>query len=241
MSGTTLKALFTVLATLAAWSVWAQQPADTKVDDLPLVEVPAPNSNTETLCVIVSGDGGWAAIDKGISAALAKQGIPVVGLNALKYFWSARTPDQSAKDLERILRHYLAAWKKQKVLLVGYSFGADVIPFMATRLPDDLRKQVALVAVLSASPNATFQFHFSDWLPGPTAKSEYPTKPEIEKLKGPKVLCICGAEDTDCVCADLAPEAAHVIRLTGAHHFDRDYDVLAKMILDELKPHAEGV
>ena len=139
MSGTTLKALFTVLATLAAWSVWAQQPADTKVDDLPLVEVPAPDSNTDTLCVIVSGDGGWAAIDKGISAALAKQGIPVVGLNALKYFWSARTPDQSAKDLERILRHYLAAWKKQKVLLVGYSFGADVIPFMATRLPDDLR------------------------------------------------------------------------------------------------------
>ncbi len=214
----------------------AQDDTSSKVDDLPLIEVPASDPAADILCIIVSGDGGWATIDKSMSASFAKQGVAVVGLNSLKYFWSARTPDQASKDLGRILRHYFAAWKKQKAVLVGYSFGADVIPFMASRLPDELRKQVSLVAMLSASPNATFQFHFSDWLPGASSKSEYPTKQEVEKLKGTKVLCVYGEDDTDCVCPQLGPESAKVVRLPGSHHFDRNYDSLTAMILKESKP-----
>ena len=208
----------------------------TKVDDLPLVEVPAADATSDTLCVIISGDGGWAAIDKGVSASMAKQGIPVVGLNSLKYFWSARTPEQASKDLVRILRHYFATWHKDKAVLVGYSFGADVIPFMASRLSEDLRSRISLVALLGASPNATFQFHFTDWLPGASSKSDYPTKTEVEKLKGTKVLCVYGEEDTDCLCPQLSPESAKSVRLPGSHHFDRDYDSLAAMILKERTP-----
>ena len=206
---------------------------DSDVDDLPLIEVAAPDSTGNVLCVIISGDGGWAAIDKGISASMADQGVPVVGLSSFRYFWSARTPDQASKDLARILRHYFAAWHKEKAILTGYSFGADVIPFMASRLPDDLRSKIALVALLGASPNATFQFHFSDWLPGNWSKGNHPTKPEVEKLKGIKVLCVYGEDDSDCLCPQLAPETAKAVRLPGSHHFDRDFDALAALILKE--------
>jgi type IV secretory pathway VirJ component len=89
------------------------------------------------------------------------------------------------------------------------------------------------VALLGASPNATFEFHFSDWLPGKWSKSDYPTKPEVEKLKGIKVLCVYGEDDTDCLCPQLAAETAKVVRLPGSHHFDRDYDALATLILKE--------
>jgi len=38
----------------------------------------------------------------------AENGVSVVGLNSLNYFWKERTPEEAAKGLERILRHYLA-------------------------------------------------------------------------------------------------------------------------------------
>jgi type IV secretory pathway VirJ component len=42
-----------------------------------------------------------------------------------------------------VIRQYLAAWNKSRVLLVGYSFGADTLPFIVNRLPADLRPAVA--------------------------------------------------------------------------------------------------
>ena len=109
---------------------------------LPLVEVPAKQPAGDLLAVIVSGDGGWAGIDHDVANDLASKGVPVVGLNSLQYFWNARTPDGAAADLQRIARHYLPAWGRQQLLLVGYSLGADVLPFMASRLPPDLLGRV---------------------------------------------------------------------------------------------------
>ena len=93
--------------------------------DLPIIEVAAPG-NGDTLVVLISGDGGWAGIDKELAAVLSKRGMPVVGLDSLRYFWRERTPDSTAADVDRLLRHYLAAWKKRAVVLIGYSQGADV-------------------------------------------------------------------------------------------------------------------
>ena len=48
------------------------------------------------MAVIYSGDGGWRDIDKDIAGALQEKGIPVVGVDSLRYFWSEKTPDQVA-------------------------------------------------------------------------------------------------------------------------------------------------
>jgi type IV secretory pathway VirJ component len=42
-----------------------------------------------------------------------------------------------------------------------------------------------------------------------------------------------GEEEKDTLCAKVNPPLADVIRLTGGHHFDGSYDVLAKIILRE--------
>src|SRR2546428_11095953 len=112
--------------------------ASAPVKKLPLVEVPSTRGSSDTFVVFVSGDGGWAAIDKSISKVLADSGMPVVGLNALQYFWTKRTPDSASRDLQWIVENYLASWKKGRVMLVGYSRGADVLPAMISRLPADL-------------------------------------------------------------------------------------------------------
>ncbi|HEX4964574.1 MAG TPA: AcvB/VirJ family lysyl-phosphatidylglycerol hydrolase [Thermoanaerobaculia bacterium] len=203
------------------------------VNDLPLVEVPAKgNAGGPLLAVIVSGDGGWAGIDREVAGALAAKGIPVVGLNSLQYFWTARTPEVMSKDLERILRRYLAAWNRQEALLIGYSLGADVIPFAASRLPADLLGKVKLIALLGPSTKAEFEFHVSDWLGG--ASSGQPILPEVKKLGGhPPVLCLHGAKEKDSLCPDVTPALGKSVELPGSHHFGGDYEALASLILKE--------
>ena len=49
----------------------------------------------------------------------------MVGWNSLRYFLIRKDPDRAARDLELILRHYLGRWHKKRVILIGYSFGAD--------------------------------------------------------------------------------------------------------------------
>lgn len=201
--------------------------------DLPLLEVPATGPSTETLAVLLSGDGGWATIDREFGTTLARHGVPVVGFNSLKYFWTRRTPDEAAKDLERILRHYLVAWKKSKIVLLGYSLGADVLPFMANRLPEDLLKQTSKVVLLGPAHLVDFEFHLADWLPGSASMATHPVLPEVQKLSGAKILCVYGEEEADTLCPDLDPQRATVLRLKGGHHFKGDYDALAETVLRE--------
>ena len=123
------------------------------------------------MAVLLTGDGGWAVTDQGLSEALAKGGIPVVGWNSLRYFLTRKEPDRAARDLERVLRVYLPLWHKEKVILIGYSFGADVMPFLANRLPPDLAAKVSLIVLMGPSGAADFRFHPTEWLgkPSPTA------------------------------------------------------------------------
>jgi len=92
-------------------------PQPDAVADLPLIELPAPAGNR--LAVIVSGDGGWAAIDRELGNRLVARGIAVVGLDSLKYFWRKRDPDSAAQDFARVLRHYMRVWQRNELFLVG--------------------------------------------------------------------------------------------------------------------------
>ena len=73
------------------------------VSDLPLVELRA-SRPTDLLAIVISGDGGWRDLDKTIAEALQREGVSVVGIDALRYFWSEKTPQQTAHDLGRVIR-----------------------------------------------------------------------------------------------------------------------------------------
>ena len=206
-------------------------PAPPALGDLPIVEVPATAGAppSDSFAIIMSGDGGWAGLDKDIAAALAADGIPVVGLDSLRYFWSARTPEGLAADTDRMIRYYLAHLGKQRVLLIGYSQGADVLPFAVNRLPEPSRARVALAAVLGLSEHALFEFHVSSWISDST--SGRPTGPEVNRMTGMPVLCIYGEEEKDSLCPKLDPKKFTIIELKGGHHFNGDYAGLARQIL----------
>jgi len=215
-------------------AVHTRPPGAPGVADLPVVEVPATAGHSDALAFMASGDGGWASLDKQVADVLAGQGIPVIGLDTLQYYWQPRPPEESARALERILRHYLAKWRKERVLLMGYSRGADVLPFMASRLPEDLSQRVDLIVLLGPEPVITFEFHYTDWISALPRGNSQPVQPEIEKLRGKKLLCVYGADEADSVCPRLPPGLAHLDRLPGGHHFGGDYRAIADRILAEV-------
>jgi type IV secretory pathway VirJ component len=205
--------------------------SDTTLGDLPLIEVPVAASSDELpLAILLTGDGGWAGLDKGVAAELASHGLPVVGLSTLKYYWQPRTPEQSALDLARVMRHYLAAWKRTRVLLVGYSFGANVLPFMVNRLPAELRDRIAGVSLLGLDVNTSFEIRVAGWLPG-SSIGEQPVRPEIEKLQGVPTTCLYGEGEKHDPCADLAGPTMNAREVGKGHHFSGDYAALAAAVL----------
>jgi type IV secretory pathway VirJ component len=201
---------------------------------LPLVEVPSTNGTSDTLVVFVSGDGGWASIDREISKVLASDGMPVAGLNALQYFWKKRTPEEASRDLGTIIDRYLGGWHKSRVLVVGYSRGADVLPAMVSRLPADTQAKVRMLVLLSPSPKVEFEFHVSDWMHNSSAG--IPVKPEVDKLGSQRILCLSGLDDSDSLCRELTGRPnIEIVTLQGSHHFDGGYGKLGQIIIEHLK------
>ena len=199
-----------------------------EVNDLPVQEVHA-TGNSREFALLITGDGGWAGLDQELAARLAANGVPTVGLNSLKYFWTERTPDQTARDVARLMRHYLSAWNKQRVLLVGYSFGADVLPFVVNRLPRELRERVASVSLLGIDAHAAFEVRIAEWVGGDQGGP--PTRPELDTLAHVPVLCIYGEGEADSICPALPAGAVAREQVGKGHHFSGEYATLADRIL----------
>jgi type IV secretory pathway VirJ component len=209
-------------------------PSRAGLQDLPLVEVLASMPSRDVLAVILSGDGGWAGIDREIADVLAKKNVPVVGVNSLRYFWQSKTPENAAADLERILKAYMALWNKDKVVLIGYSLGADVLPFMANRLPPELLSRVVLITLLGPDTEVDFEFHLTDWLGGRSRNSKQ-VLPEVAKLEGKRLLCVYGEEERESLCRQLSGSQTRAVSFKGAHHFGGNYEAITNIILNEIE------
>ncbi|MBL8251161.1 MAG: virulence factor family protein [Candidatus Competibacter sp.] len=243
VSGTEgVKAWMPQVSALLQWldpGIAQQVQPDASATGVPLIEVPAmAGPERPQLAVMLSGDGGWALLDRAVTAELAKNGLPTVGVDSLSYFWKARQPDELALDLERVLRHYLTLWKKSRLVLLGYSFGADVLPAAINRLPQELRDRIDLVAFLGLSDYASFEFNLTDWISDRPDKEDRPVRPELEKMSGLKRLCVYGAEEEDASCPKLTDLGVIADKMPGDHHFDEDYQGVAQHILDRLPPPA---
>ncbi|MCX5495290.1 alpha/beta hydrolase [Kaistia dalseonensis] len=206
--------------------------SDDPLADLPLVELEA-TPKYSTMAVIYSGDGGWRDIDKSIGEALQKQGVPVVGVDSLRYFWSKKEPAQTAADLKRIIDTYTEKWGIDHVVLIGYSFGADILPSAYNNLAVEEKDQVAEISLLGLSPDVDYEISVGEFLG--TNSSDGQTLPDLKLIKPSLIQCIYGEEEDDTVCPKLDGTGAELIKTTGGHHFDGDYDALAAKILDGLK------
>ncbi|HEV7439151.1 MAG TPA: AcvB/VirJ family lysyl-phosphatidylglycerol hydrolase [Methylobacterium sp.] len=197
---------------------------------LPLVDHPAVGQ-TRALAVFFSGDGGWRDIDKTIGEWLARQGVHVVGVDALRYFWSDKSPQTVAADTTAIVRAADPSGRLP-VLVLGYSFGADVFPFAWPHLGHDLQERIGLVALLGPGRTTGFSVSVKGWL---GLGGAHAVVPQIAAMPPAKVLCLYGSAEKEPGCTDELLSAVRKLRLEGGHHFDGDYPGIARRILEAAK------
>lgn len=200
-----------------------------------LTEVPATGARAGVFAVFLSGDGGWAELDKSISARLARAGIPVVGIDSRAYLKSARkTPDLLAADLARIVAQYRTKWGLDSFALIGYSRGAVLVPFAAARFDSTLKAQLRLIAMLGLEERAGFTFHFTDLLSKHSPKDGLPVLPELERLRGISMLCVYGRDEEESLCRSVDSTLVTRFVRDGGHHLDGNYPAIAQTIIDHL-------
>ena len=197
---------------------------------LPLVYVPATAGNSDCFVILFSGDGGWSGFDQNLCRQMAAQGVSVLGLNSLKYLRTTKTPEQITADLLRLIQLGEARFGKQKVILVGYSCGANLIPFALNRLNETLKERVQYVALLSPEDKADFKFHLYNWIDKNSPRAQL-VRPELEKMRPIPTLFIYGDQEDHRWCTDLIDGSFELKTLPGGHHFGHNEALVAAKIL----------
>ena len=209
-------------------------PNDTGPRDLPLHEVTAA-SRGPWLGVMITGDRGWVGDDRDLAGALADRGVAVVALDVRSYLRAKRSPDAAAHDVDRVVRHYTRWWGRPRVVLVGYSRGADMMPFVANRLPADSKARVGLLALVGLEQRASFELHWTDLVLNRTRATDLPVLPELERLRGLRMLCVYGEDERDSMCRSLDPQLATPIVHAGPRQLKgRSAPDLARLIVGAL-------
>lgn len=200
---------------------------------LPLTILEAKPS-MDTMAIVYSGDGGWRDIDKDVGDFLQQDGIPVVGVDSLRYFWSQKKPQDVADDLARIIDTYRKEWKVNNVILIGYSFGADILPATYNQLPEKEKSRVVQMSLLSLSHEVSYEISVGGWLGVSSDGAEDPVN-DVAKINPKIVQCVYGTEDDESACPALKDKGIELIAIEGGHHFDEDYEALTRKIVASLK------
>jgi type IV secretory pathway VirJ component len=130
-----------------------------------------------------------------------------------------------------VIDTYTSRWGASKIALIGYSFGADVLPFAYDHLSPEAKVRVVQLSLLGFAAAANFEITVSGWLGAAPDKDALPTEPALVPIDPTMVQCFYGANEDDSACPLLTGKA-EVIRVPGGHHFDNDYGALARRILD---------
>ncbi len=197
---------------------------------LPLILQPS-HHEANALAVFISGDGGWAPLDVRVSRQLGRAGYDVVGLDAERYFKDRKTPEELSADLTAIAEYYLHAWHCRRLLLVGYSRGAEVLPFGVTRLGETLQRKLQAVVLLAPSLFTGFKFHLTDLWSNHRHADSVDTLPAAKRVVQ-RLICFYGAAEKHSLCPALSPSTERtIVELPGGHHFDHDYRALGRRLL----------
>jgi type IV secretory pathway VirJ component len=91
------------------------------------------------------------------------------------------------------------------------------------------------MSLLGFAPDADFQIRVTGWLGMPPSDKALQVRPEIAKVPPSIVQCVYGATESDTLCPALANTGIDIVRTSGDHHFDGNYDALASHILANWK------
>ncbi len=201
--------------------------------DLPLVVTESKKADPQTpFTIFISGDGGWYSFEQNLANRFATSGIPTAGLDAKKYFWNRRTPEESANDIASVLNFFSAKWQKKEVILIGYSMGAEVLPFIIEKLPSGIRSKISKTVLLSPGTKADFEIHLTNMLGLGNWNNTYDVVNELKQTDSlVPYLIITGTDEDSPLPTQLSESRIQFAKVPGDHHYNND----SQMIFNTLR------
>jgi type IV secretory pathway VirJ component len=212
------------------------QPGNSNIDqvrNLPLVITNPKFQNKDApVALIISGDGGWYRFEQSIADNLANHGIPTIGLDSKKYFWKRRSPEETARDMAKALNYYSKEWGRERFLLIGYSLGSEIVPFIITRLPEEMRSEITSAVLLSPTASTDFEIHISSMMGMGNNQNIYNVANEIIKMKAVPTLIIFGESEKTQFPELLTGTEAIIKKIPGDHHYKFDSPLIVRTMKD---------
>ncbi|MES1218879.1 MAG: AcvB/VirJ family lysyl-phosphatidylglycerol hydrolase [Bacteroidota bacterium] len=206
--------------------------SQTSKDVLP-VSVLKGRDTSKPVLFYISGDGGWNKFSNAFVQNLNNKGYEIVGLNAREYFWHKKNAAQTAKDMSALISTHMKTVKNKSFILIGYSFGADVMPFVVTHSSASITDSLRYIILMSPSTKTDFEVHVSELL-GIGNSSGESVAAEINKINSP-VLFVFGDKEDDFPVKDIRIKNYKTEKLPGGHHYDGDPAAVCNIILPYLK------
>ena len=193
--------------------------------------------------VLITGDGGRSLIERSIAHRLSGDDIDVVTLDSRSYFASERSLKWIAGSLDALSR----TPRPSPVLLIGYSFGADLIPLVWPDLEKSTRARISTVALVSPTHDASSVVdptgHYD-----PKTMRMVALASHLGHLPTDRLTCISGRDEVASgysSCLDAAFAGATVIELDGGHDFGGNpkavADTVAELAAQAIRGHAPRV
>lgn len=201
---------------------------------------PAPRTDgARPAIVMLSGDmGDHVGMTPSVAARLQDRGYAIVTVNSLTYFSRRRSQAEAAALIDRAMRRAMALGNSDHVVLIGQSFGADMLHAGLALLPAQDRAPIRAVVLVvpghdiiyRASPVELAGLETPDALALPTAS----------RLSWTPVTCIWGRDETDSLCPELTLSGVRKVPLPGGHRLRFDDAALTAAILPAIeKPRSE--
>jgi type IV secretory pathway VirJ component len=203
--------------------------------NLPLIIKPGLKGNNNPVFYLISGDGGWNNFDNSFCEELSKKGVPIVGLDSKKFFWKAKSPEETTQALQQVIGFYNKQFARESFVIAGYSFGADIVPFIVTKFSPDIRKKLSNVILMSPDRYGDFEIHLTDMLNLGLSKRKYNIVEEVKKINFATITCIFGKDEDAVNVNSFRKTGKDILILPGDHHYNDNYQLLSDNILKLLR------
>lgn len=184
--------------------------------------------------VMLSGDmGDRLGMTPKVAARLNRRGYAIVTVNSLTYFSPRRTAAEAARLIEDAMTRAMKLGKTDHVVLIGQSFGADMLHAALAQFTPAARRPIN--AVVLVVPGEGIIFRAS---PIELAGFETPDQrgyPTASQLTWVPVTCIHGAVEAESLCPQLDMPNVRRIVLPGGHKLHSDDRALEASIIPAIQ------
>jgi type IV secretory pathway VirJ component len=181
--------------------------------------------NSDYYVVLMTGNGGRQHLVQSVTSYLNLMNISVLTINTKLYLLLEKRPAQIACDLENLMDRYTKKWGQKKIIFIGYSMGAEVLPFAFNCMEENYTDKISDLILIGPGQKVTFKIKLRDYYINVNKGADL--YPEIVKMKKGYVIC----DDNEfSICRQLLDGFIDHDFLGGGHHFGGDYKALSRLI-----------